>query len=197
MGLAVAGTTADGSHDPSSVGDSCGSPGAGFGGALGIEGSAGPVVPSIGGAPAGISTIGGISDEAAAVGSGSDSLGMSAPVSVDAAMPVSPEMSGDGAEGAGSMMIDGPEGSGSFEAMAGDASAVTVIGLNPTRLSPAPPTMAAAASNRVVLIADPCLGDRRVRWMTSRPLTRSRFPIPPATLWQNGFHQHHVVVVPL
>ena len=88
---------------------------------------------------------------------------MPAPVSVDAATPVSLAMSDDGAEGAGSMMIDGPEGSGSFEAMAGDASAVTVTGLNPTRLSPAPPAMAAAASKRLVLMADPCLGDRRVR----------------------------------
>lgn len=146
-----------------SVGHTFGSPGAGFGGALGIEGLAGPVVLSIGGALAGMSTIDGISDGAPAVGSGRDSLGMPAPVSVDAAMPVSPEKSGDGAEGAGSMMIDGPEGSGSFEAMAGDASAVTIIGLNPTRLSPVPPTMAAAASNRLVLMADPRLGDRRVR----------------------------------
>jgi hypothetical protein len=72
-------------------------------------------------------------------------------------------MSADGAEGAGSMMIDGSEGSGSFEAMAGDASAIPITGLNPTRLSPVPPTMAAAASNRLVLMADPCLGDRRVR----------------------------------
>ncbi len=42
------------------------------------------------------------------------------PVSVDDAIPVSLEMSGDGAEGAGSIVKVGPDGSGSFDTMGGD-----------------------------------------------------------------------------
>ena len=50
---------------------------------------------------------------------------MTEPVSVDDVIPVSLVMSDDGAEGAGSIVNVGPEGSGSFDAMGGDASAVT------------------------------------------------------------------------
>ncbi len=58
------------------------------------------------------------------------------PVSVDDAIPVSLVMSGDGAEGAGSIVKVGPEGSGSFDVMGGDASAVTTIGPSPTTSQP-------------------------------------------------------------
>ncbi len=89
--------------------------------------------------------------------------GMPEPVSVDDAIPVSLVMSGDGAEGAGSIVKVGPEGSGSFDTMGGDASAVTTIGPSPTTVSPAPPTKAAAASNCLVLMARPLSRDRRGR----------------------------------
>ena len=131
---------------PRSSGTPIGSPGAGFGGVprmLGAGGSAGPVVPSIGGRPLGTSRIGGRSEGTPTVRSGRDASGVTEPVSVDDTIPVSLEMSDDGAEGAGSIAKVGPEGSGSFDTMGGDASAVTTVGPSPTTVSPAPPAMAA------------------------------------------------------
>jgi hypothetical protein len=84
-------------------------------------------------------------------------------VSVDEVIPGSLAMSGDGAEGAGSMVKVGPEGSGSFDAKGGDASAFTSIAPSPKRFSPTPPTMAAPAASCLVLMADPRLVNRRAR----------------------------------
>jgi len=82
---------------------------------------------------------------------------MPEPVSVDDAIPGSEAVSGDGAEGAGSIVKVGPDGSGSFDTAGVDASAFTTIPASPTRFNPTPPTMAAPATNRFVFMADPCL----------------------------------------
>ena len=71
----------------------------------------------------GLLGVGGRSEGPPAPKSGISPLGMPAPVSVDEVIPGSLAMSGDGAEGAGSMVKVGPEGSGWFDTTGGDASA--------------------------------------------------------------------------
>jgi hypothetical protein len=108
-----------------------------------------PPVASIGGA-LGTSNAGARSEGLPAPRSGIDALGALEPKSVDDEVPVSVEI--DGAEGSIVKV-----GSCSGATTNGDASAFTTIPASPTKFSPTPPTRATPASNRLVLMTDPCL----------------------------------------
>jgi hypothetical protein len=118
---------------------------------------------SIGGGLLGTSRVGGRSEGAPTPRSDGGPPDTAEPVSDDDAVPGSLAMSGDGAEGAGSIVKVGPEGSGSLDTTDGDASALTTIAASPTMFSPRPPTMAAPATHRLVFMGRPLSGDRRAR----------------------------------